>query len=389
MWAYVPSACTGHIQLCFCWSGSRNGGEQKACRTIGCGAEEGTFGAYPARGYKKALIMLGVKSKWVGATERTWRSLTLLRIDIARRNTVFRVRWRSENSSIGSKGGLQRASNTTARSQGGTWDRTGGLSLSAPQRKRVTRGFLLTDCPPRECGRPKLPQHKASWWSGSTLWRDGPAWTPELYQPGSWLGRAGSPRTKKWKVSTSRRTVSSLRELWIGGWSQQPWLRDQKLWAVPPKGPFPQIPELRVGVIDHRLWKDIPPDRNLPWGAVKERNRVREPYLPDQNVKTDLVKNVKTDQNVKTEVDWPRPGTLSPELSPELRVIWVIFLLKCTFVLLRVHYKLIMSVFETHKQYTINILFLSKNIVFFPPMLNPLFKVITKNTYIKWQTKTD
>ncbi len=59
-------------------------------------------------------------------------------------------------------------------------------------------------------------------WNGSTLRRDGPAGTPELYQPGSWLGWADGVRTMKWKVYTSGRTVSSLRELWIGVWSQRP-----------------------------------------------------------------------------------------------------------------------------------------------------------------------
>ncbi len=52
----------------------------------------------------------------------------------------------------------------------------------------------------------------------------------------------------KWKVSTLGRTVSSLRELWTGGWSQQPRLRDRTLWAVPPQGPHPQPPSLRVGM---------------------------------------------------------------------------------------------------------------------------------------------
>ncbi len=85
------------------------------------------------------------------------------------------------------------------------------------------------------------------------------------------------------KVSTSRRTVSSLRELWIGGWSQQPRLRDRKLWVAPPQGPPPQLPHLRAGVIDPCLWEEIPPDENLPWRTVEERNQVREPYSADQN----------------------------------------------------------------------------------------------------------
>ncbi len=71
------------------------------------------------------------------------------------------------------------------------------------------------------------------------------------------------------KVPTSRRTVSSLRELWIGGWSQQPRWRDRKLWVAPPQGPPPQLPH---------LWEEIPLDGNLPWRAVEERTQVREPY---------------------------------------------------------------------------------------------------------------
>ncbi|MCJ8737990.1 hypothetical protein PDJAM_G00030520 [Pangasius djambal] len=54
---------TGHVQLSFRWSGSRKGGGQKACSTTGRGAEEGTFGTYPARGYKNALANPGAKSK--------------------------------------------------------------------------------------------------------------------------------------------------------------------------------------------------------------------------------------------------------------------------------------------------------------------------------------
>ncbi len=145
----ASSACTGHIQLSFCWSGSRKGGGLKACSTTGCGVTEGTLGTYPAQGYKKALAIPGAKSKCVGATDRACKSPTLFRDEIARRNTVFRVRWRSVISSIGSNGGLQRAFNTTAKSQGGIRDRTGGLSLNAPRRKRVTKGCLPTDCPPR------------------------------------------------------------------------------------------------------------------------------------------------------------------------------------------------------------------------------------------------
>ncbi len=35
-------------------------------------------------------------------------------------------------------------------------------------------------------------------WSGLILWRNRPVRTPELYQSGSWLGRAGDLRTMKW-----------------------------------------------------------------------------------------------------------------------------------------------------------------------------------------------
>ncbi len=81
----------------------------------------------------------------IGATERACRSQTLLREEIAKRKAVLIVRTRPEVSSMGSKGALQRASNTTAKSHVGTRDRTGGLSLSAPRMKRVTRGCLPTD----------------------------------------------------------------------------------------------------------------------------------------------------------------------------------------------------------------------------------------------------
>ncbi len=55
-----------------------------------------------------------------------------------------------ETITIGSRGDLQRASNNTARSQGGIRDHTVGLSLSAPRSKRVTRSCLPTDCPLKE-----------------------------------------------------------------------------------------------------------------------------------------------------------------------------------------------------------------------------------------------
>ncbi len=55
------------------------------------------------------------------------------------------MRWRSQISSTGTKGGLQRVSITTAKSQGGIRDRTGGLSFSVLRTKRVARGCLPTD----------------------------------------------------------------------------------------------------------------------------------------------------------------------------------------------------------------------------------------------------
>ncbi len=103
---------------------------------------------YPTRGYKKAFARPDAKSIKEGATERACRSPTLFREDMAKSSTVFKVRRRSDTSSMGSNGGLQRASSTTARSQGGTRDRTLGLSLITPRRKRVVRGSLPTDCPP-------------------------------------------------------------------------------------------------------------------------------------------------------------------------------------------------------------------------------------------------
>ncbi len=144
--------CVQCSQLSFSWLGSLKGGGQKAWSITGRGTEEGTLGTYPTRGYKKTFARPGVKS--IEATERACRSPTLFSEDMAVSNsyynssTVFRVRRRSDTCSMGSNGGLQRASSTTARSQGGTLDRTLGLSLSTPRRKRMIRGSLPTDCPP-------------------------------------------------------------------------------------------------------------------------------------------------------------------------------------------------------------------------------------------------
>ncbi len=140
---------TGQLQLSLCWSGSPKGGGQKACSMTGRGVEERTLGTYPTRGYRQALVRPGAKSRCEGATERACRSQTLLREYIARRKEVFNVRWRSEISSIVSKGDPHRASRTTERSQGGTRDHTWGLSLITLWRKNVTRASLPTDWPMR------------------------------------------------------------------------------------------------------------------------------------------------------------------------------------------------------------------------------------------------
>ncbi len=95
---------------------------------------------------QKCFRQSGRKVK-IGRPDRAWRSPTLFREVIANKNVVLRKRWRSEISSMGSKSGLHRASITTARSHVGTRERTGGLILSAPRRKRITRGCLPTVFP--------------------------------------------------------------------------------------------------------------------------------------------------------------------------------------------------------------------------------------------------
>ncbi len=65
---------------------------------------------------------------------------------------------------------------------------------------------------------------------------------------GQLTGSSWQPPHHEVKVPTSRRTVSSLRELWIGVRSQQPRLRDRKLRVAPPQGPHPKLPHLRAGV---------------------------------------------------------------------------------------------------------------------------------------------
>ncbi len=58
-WGSSLDVCarTGHIQLSFCWSGSRKEGGLKACSTTGCGVTKEIIGTYPARGYKKTLAI--------------------------------------------------------------------------------------------------------------------------------------------------------------------------------------------------------------------------------------------------------------------------------------------------------------------------------------------
>ncbi len=65
---------------------------------------------------------------------------------------------------------------------------------------------------------------------------------------GQLTGSSWQPPHHEVKVPTSRRTVSSLRELWIGVRSQQPRLRDRKLRVAPPQGPHPKLRHLRAGV---------------------------------------------------------------------------------------------------------------------------------------------
>ncbi len=136
---------TGHIQLSLFWSGSRKERGHKACSTMGGGTEEGTLGMYPGLGYRKALAKPGLNSRKEGATDRACKSQTLLSDVMANRKTNLSVRTRSETSSNVSKGGLQRAYRTKARSRSGTKDCKGGLSLSTIHWKRVTRGCFPKD----------------------------------------------------------------------------------------------------------------------------------------------------------------------------------------------------------------------------------------------------
>ncbi len=107
-------ACTGHTQLSFSWSGSRNGGGQNACRMTGSGTTEGTFGTHPDLGYRNDLAIPGANSRHDGATDRACRSLTLFKEEMASRNTVLTVRNLKETYSRGSNGAFKIASKTTA-----------------------------------------------------------------------------------------------------------------------------------------------------------------------------------------------------------------------------------------------------------------------------------
>ncbi len=84
----------------------------------------------------------------------------------------------------------------------------------------------------------------------------------------------------KWKLSTSRHTVSSWRELWSGEWSQQPRLRNPSLWAGPPQRPSPQFPQFWLGVKSQapHLGQKIPPDRELRRRPVEKEYYIWEPY---------------------------------------------------------------------------------------------------------------
>ncbi len=102
------------------------------------------------------------------------------------------------------------------------------------------------------------------------------------------------------KVSTSRHTVSSLRELWIGGWSQQPRLRDHKLWVAPPSGATPT-----TSTSPGR--GDRPPSVR---GDPSWRESPMESHRGEKSGPRTILGLART---VLPEVLWPRPGALSPE----------------------------------------------------------------------------
>ncbi len=131
---------TGHIQLSLFWLGFPEGRRTKHLEYDRSWYRGGDLRDVPCTRVQESFGQTGQKkSRYEGATERACRSPTLFREDKAKRSTVFKVR-RSSDISIGSKGGLQRASSTTTRSRGGTRDRTLGLSLITPWRKRAIRG---------------------------------------------------------------------------------------------------------------------------------------------------------------------------------------------------------------------------------------------------------
>ncbi len=99
-----------------------------------------------------ALTPPGANSRQVGEIAKAWRSPTLLSEVIARSKTILKVRFFAVADSIGSKGGSDSPSRTTARSQVGTLERAAGLILHAPRRKRTTSWCL-----------PRGPTSKGAW----------------------------------------------------------------------------------------------------------------------------------------------------------------------------------------------------------------------------------
>ncbi|KAI5102915.1 HAUS augmin-like complex subunit 6 [Silurus meridionalis] len=125
--------------------GARNGGGENACNTTGCVGAVGTLGTYPGFVYRNTLAMPGANSRRDGAMDRACRSLILFREEIAKRKVVLTDRYLRATSAKGLKGGSDRATNTTAKSDTGTLGRIPGLSLRKARRKRVTRGCLPSD----------------------------------------------------------------------------------------------------------------------------------------------------------------------------------------------------------------------------------------------------
>ncbi len=144
-----PVLALEHTQLSFSWSEFRKGGGQNAWRITGRGTTEGTLGTYPCLGTEMLSPYQAQIRDMMGPLTGPCWSPTLFKEEMAKRNTVLTVRNLQGTSSRGSKGALERASRTTAKSQVGILGRTGGLSLLVPPEKnRVTNGFLPRDCSP-------------------------------------------------------------------------------------------------------------------------------------------------------------------------------------------------------------------------------------------------